>query len=295
MNKKPVLKLGFIDTFGTVPDFFISLLSEEFDIIRDDINPDYLFFCDENFGQQNHFFNDKNTIKIFFTGENRRYFNYACHFALTSDHDDNFRHFRFPGYATHLNYFMHNGTNKFHSIEELKKIKILNNSLKKYFCSFIVRNGQCSERNNMFHLLSKYKKIDSAGSLFNNMNYIVGPNVSDKINFLSERKFSLVYENSSYPGWVTEKLPDALMAGTIPIYWGSPTVALDFNTKAFISRHDFDSDEEMINRIIELDNDDDQYNEMLSQPMFTEPNKFLDLQRFVCWFKTNVYRGIINS
>lgn len=34
-------------------------------------------------------------------------------------------------------------------------------------------------------------------------------------------KFTIAFENQSYPGYVTEKIADALMAGTVPIYWGA--------------------------------------------------------------------------
>jgi hypothetical protein len=113
MNEKPILKIGFIDYCSPIDTFFIDLLSNDFSIIRDDDNPDYLFFCDETFGQQHHKFNDRNVIKIFFTGENRRWYNYSCHFALSFDYDDafgdlSFRHLRLPGYATYLSYFAKN-------------------------------------------------------------------------------------------------------------------------------------------------------------------------------------------
>jgi hypothetical protein len=32
--------------------------------------------------------------------------------------------------------------------------------------------------------------------------------------------FTLTFENTDYPGYVTEKLFHALSAGSIPLYWG---------------------------------------------------------------------------
>lgn len=40
---------------------------------------------------------------------------------------------------------------------------------------------------------------------------------------------------------------------SILIYWGSPLIHLDFNTKSLINHHDYNSDQEVIARIIELD------------------------------------------
>ena len=105
----------------------------------------------------------------------------------------------------------------------------------------------------------------------------------------------MCYENSSYPGYVTEKLFHALTYNTIPIYWGSPTVEMDFNKKAFISRHEFQSDEEMLDFIVYLDNNEDAYNEMLRQPILNSGSRFFDLDKFNSWFMNSVYRGVINE
>jgi hypothetical protein len=66
---------------------------------------------------------------------------------------------------------------------------------------------------------------------------------------------------------------------------------MDFNAEAFINRRDFDSDDDMIQSIIDLDQNDDKYNEMLNKPLLNPRNKVLDLNRFVDWFIANVYRG----
>ena len=79
---KPVLRLGFTDSFPTLDTFFIETLSKIFDIQRDDDNPQVLIFCDENFGNNNRKYDDRNVIKVFYTGENRRSQNYHCHFVL---------------------------------------------------------------------------------------------------------------------------------------------------------------------------------------------------------------------
>jgi hypothetical protein len=47
----------------------------------------------------------------------------------------------------------------------------------------------------------------------------VGP-ANDKIQTLSKYNFAIVFENTDYPGYITEKIFDVMMAGTIPLYWG---------------------------------------------------------------------------
>lgn len=46
-----------------------------------------------------------------------------------------------------------------------------------------------------------------------------GP-VANKIKTLSNYTFAITFENTDYAGYITEKIFDALLAGTIPLYWG---------------------------------------------------------------------------
>ena len=83
-----LLKLGFVDTIEPIANFFIKTLEKEYEVVRDDINPDYLIFGDLNFGNNNMKYNTRNNIKIFFTGENERPWNYSRHFGISFEHID---------------------------------------------------------------------------------------------------------------------------------------------------------------------------------------------------------------
>lgn len=51
----------------------------------------------------------------------------------------------------------------------------------------------------------------------------LGP-VADKIETLSQYKYALCFENVSQPGYITEKIIDCFVAGTVPIYMGAPDI-----------------------------------------------------------------------
>jgi hypothetical protein len=136
------------------------------------------------------------------------------------------------------------------------------------FCNFVVSNSSPTpERDGFFSLLSQYKHIDSTGTHLNNTGYLV----RDKIKFQSGYKFSLAFENSSTPGYATEKIVEAAYAGTIPIYWGDPTIGQDFNPAAFINCHDYESPEDVVQAVIELDQDDEKYGRMIGQNFLRHP------------------------
>jgi hypothetical protein len=51
--------------------------------------------------------------------------------------------------------------------------------------------------------------------------------------------FNLCPENSMYPGYYTEKVPEAFGCGCIPVTWADQNIASEFNTGAFINLADF--------------------------------------------------------
>jgi hypothetical protein len=296
MNK---LRLGFTDTFGAIENFFTKVLSEKYEVIRDDANPDYLIFGDKNFGNNNSRYDSKNCVKIFYTGENERPWDYKCHNSITFDH------FEFEGKNYRLPlYVIYDYDNHFRDAPNTSNIDrglIDLIGKNKEFCSFVVKNGGCQKRNDWFHKLNEYKPVASGGPLFNNIGYILPrgeESVSAKLKFLNSYKFNLCFENSSYPGYATEKLYEALCAKTVPIYWGSPTIEVDFNTKAFLNWHDYQDDEAFFEAIKEIDESPELYEEMYMAPMFADyqkVNKFFDKDRFIDWFDKNVYKGVING
>lgn len=296
---KPVLRIGFTDTFDAISNFFINILSDDYEIVRDDINPDYLIFGDRNFGNSNVTYNTKRCIKIFYTGENERPQNYAYHFAISFDHIDDDRHYRLPLYV------IYDYDNQFRDVINTKTVdRDPSDLIKKFkdkFCSFVVKNGACEKRNYFFQRLNEYKKVDSGGPLFNNIGYVLTRGdgaVQAKMEFLRDYKFNLCFENSSHAGYATEKLYEAYMFGTVPIYWGSTTIDCDFNTKAFLNWHDYQDDDKFFEAIVEIDQNPELYEQMYMEPLFNswkEPyNKYMDMNRFRNWFKKNVYRGVLN-
>lgn len=146
---------------------------------------------------------------------------------------------------------------------------------KKYFANFISSHeSEYNIRGDFFKKLCEYKRVESPGSYLNNM-----PNgetvhwLNDsKPDFQRKCKFTLCFESTMHYGFVTEKIMDAFYADTIPVYYGSPTVTEIFNKDAFINVADFDSFEAAIERIKELDQDDEKYLEMLRQPILVDPD-----------------------
>lgn len=56
-----------------------------------------------------------------------------------------------------------------------------------------------------------------------------------KFDVLQHFAFNLCPENGIHPGYYTEKIPEAFMAGCLPITWTDENVKTDFNPLAFIN------------------------------------------------------------
>jgi hypothetical protein len=286
----PEITIGFTDYYSPIDEYFTQLLSKAFNVHRNDAAPNYLFFCDETFGKNNLSYDESRVTKIFFTGENRRPWNYRAHKAISFDHLDGPNHYRLPLYVVE-DWYMKSKLDLYSISKVERKPRDRENS----FCTFISSNPNALERNEAFHYLTTYKNVLSGGPWLNNQGFVLprGPDAQTyKIGFMMRSNFNLCYENSSYPGYVKEKLYHALYAGVIPIYWGSPTVELDFNPRAFVNRHEFTSVEKMLDRVKEIDHNDDLRKSILSEPVLGPHGlKVMDENRFLDWFMDNVYIG----
>lgn len=198
---------------------FIQILQKKYDVIYSD-KPDYMLYGPCGYEHLKH-----ECVRIFYTPENIRpdynIADYSIDFDYVNFSD---RHLRLP-FAFWSFYGKPN-------LEEMNnRISLLPQKTK--FCGFVVSNsGLTDKRDAFFDALSAYKHVDSGGRWKNN----IGGNVENKVCFLKSYKFNLCFENSSYPGYLTEKLFDAFMAGCVPIYWGDTSLRCSKNSKDSIAK-----------------------------------------------------------
>lgn len=221
--------------------------------IIDEGEPDILIYtC---FGEAHY--NFTNCIKIYISGENDvPDFNF-CDYAISYRYLQlENRHLRFPICIAD-------------KIERILCNQTLTLSPKQAFdrdfCSIVVSNSHHANpiRDTLWQQLNEYKTI-SSGGLYNNN---VGEPVPDKLAFIKNFKFNIAFENSMADGYTTEKILEACIAGTVPIYWGNKLIHKDFNPEAFINISDFDSINNAVDYIIKVDNDPCLYAQYLNSDL----------------------------
>lgn len=278
MGIKRTVKVRFMDYwsgFDPSGDSYLikQILDRHFEVEVCD-EADYVFFSAKG---ESHWTVPDRCIKIFHTGENLTPDFNACDYALGFDWMDfGDRYIRFPLYLFYDRVLLDRMLSK----HEILPGWILADE-KPDFCSFVVSNPMNPFRNEAFRRLNEYRKVDSGGKYENN----VGGPVADKFVFDSRHKFSLCFENGSYPGYTTEKLVEALAARTVPIYWGDPDVGKVFNTKAFVNVSDYGSLDAALRRVQELDQNDELYLSTLKEPAFLPGTPSIDAEmaRLEAW------------
>ena len=192
----------------------------------------------------------RNIPIVFFSGEswirNETLEKSSINLFLTHDLTEDDRHLRLPLWILFLQVFGGEGKPGRNPNGMPLALATTSNTVdwldRDRFCAFVVSNPNNTIRNAAFMALDQYEDIDSGGAF---MNTIGGPiehvyaggggGDAAKCRFLRERKFCLCYENSSAPGYVTEKLLHAKLAGCIPIYWGAEAAVQDFDPRGFIN------------------------------------------------------------
>lgn len=259
---KDIKKIKYVGFWGDLnPHKFIisRILSEKYQLIESD-SPDYVI-CSA-FGRP-YCYCKYDAVRIFYSGENFAPDFNLVDYAIGSD-DIIFgdRYHRFSdAFSSELAAIKRGIT-----CEELAQ--------KEYFANFIVSHeSEYNMRGDFFKFLSsKYKRVESAGSFLNNMPDGMSVTRKEKDSFVRKCKFTLCFESTRYLDFTTEKIVDAFMGNTIPVYFGNPNIHQIFNPESFVLVRDRDDFERAMQQIIYLDTHDEAYIEMMSQPVYVKPS-----------------------
>ena len=304
MKKK--IKIKFVDVpreFDKENNFVLDILREKYEVEFSD-NPDFLFYG--IFGIE--YLSHVNCVRIFLNGEpvfpNFNDCDYAIGYAYLSCED---RYLRAGG-------ILGNPLGIAPSKEMQNRDLVSPDLANRRFCNFVYSNNKLGRgsqlRIEFCKKLMQYRHVDCPGRVLNNMSTdeitirykgfdsggvpIVTDNAweDSKVKFLRNYKFTIAFENIPLSGMTSEKLFHPFYAYSVPIYWGNPAVAREFNPKAFINCSEYGDDfDAVIERIKELDQDDEKYLEMLSQPPLKPSYDFEQMEKMRQFLFMIVERG----
>lgn len=268
---------------------FLQPLSDHFEFVVSD-KPQYLFVSD--FNGLKFLKKGENLIRIYYTNENFHPNFHLFDYAMGYNHGVSFGD-RFSFILSALfsieDEFEATGEypfskNRILTSEDLRKRSV--------FCDFIYNVDHTGRRKELFNLLNSYKRVDAIGPLFNNSGEKIKLNYDykRKLEFQKKSKFSIVVESSlRSEGLITEKIFHALYSGTIPVYWGEDSVKEIINPKRIINVKDYSCMEDLLQRVKEIDQNDDLYLDIVNEPCFVEENFFGHMREKTDSFLYNIF------
>lgn len=181
-------------------------------------------------------------LRLFQTGENCRHDHVVADYSISHDLGvGSAWHFRMP-YWMEMMDWAHEGVEgnanpRFGSLLKIEQLQcplgldFLSRSRKAILLSSHLREPRAS----CMLALQRSVDVDGLGPYFDK-------NIADhhssgflKRDVLQPYAFNLCPENGLYPGYITEKIPEAFMAGCLPITWVDESVSVDFNADAMIN------------------------------------------------------------
>jgi GR25 family glycosyltransferase involved in LPS biosynthesis len=262
LHQKTIIRVAFCDwwqdeycggVFNVHDNFFVNLLKNHVDTdvvittVSPSQTPDILFYS--VFVQSNGAYRARR--KVFYAGEPVSHRTNAD-FNLTFD-ASNAINTRLPLWVCYFD----------HAILSPRQIP-----KREKFCSYIATNPRANRQTFVDQLSSQYKRVDCGGKHLNNIGGAIPPgtNASGKIEHNKQYKLAIAFENTQYPGYVTEKAPEAWATGAIPLYWGSDPAGY-LNQDAMINLANFQNLESFMERVREVDGNPELWSNIAKQPI----------------------------
>ncbi|MBR5278307.1 MAG: hypothetical protein IKU23_03475 [Clostridia bacterium] len=256
--------VGFWKDFSFDDNMFVNILKKRYVVVNDSINPDFLI-CSPLCKPFEYMKYD--CPRIMYTGE------FISPDFTAIDYFIGFDDIQFGDRALRFPLFLYSRTAKTTKIETLDKDAAAKElKSKEYFCNYIFGHDTAlGKREAILEQLQKYKRVECAGTHRNNMPNGQTFNMATKRAFMRKCKFTIAAESVCYPGFTSEKIGHAYNEYTIPIYFGDPDILKVFNKSSFVDCYN-NSIETAIEKVIEIDNNDDLYIDMLCENRYNIAN-----------------------
>jgi hypothetical protein len=147
--------------------------------------------------------------------------------------------------------------------------KVINSPIRKKFCAAVISSNHPIShlRISFINELNKYKKVDMGGIYQNNVG-----EVKNKTRFLTSYKFSIAMENSEGDGYLSEKIIESFLSGTIPIYYGDYMIDEFINPKSYILIRGEKDFIKKIKYIAKIDRNEELYKSILKENVLINDN-----------------------
>lgn len=160
---------------------------------------------------------------------------------------------------------------------DMNDLRLCKNQHRPYMLAYCASNP-VPMRQQLFRMIQQHEPTaHGIGRCCGTLGHQVGEHATWRENWKHyvNYRFTIAMENVAAPNYVTEKLLNAFLAGSIPIYYGDPTwVKRVFNEKAIIFVQDFPSLEACAKFILAVDRNPVWLKQYQDQPVFIKDTSF---------------------
>ena len=227
IDSKPTVRINFINGLSfqdSAPDILGELL-KEYQLVHDSENPQVVVY-----GPYGNQVPQGNFIRVGYYCENFTPDMEVCEYGFGVPYESEINH---PRYRR-IDFQACDPRNLLKESGFAEKAM----SQHTHFCNFLFGNS-IAYREKFYDQLCKYKRPDSPGRSRNNMPALPTDGKlsrsDSKRAFIRKYKFTIAFENYTYPGYHTEKIIEPMEEGSMPVYIGNPDIAQFYNSDSFLN------------------------------------------------------------
>ena len=148
------------------------------------------------------------------------------------------------------------------TLDEMLNPRDANYKKRKKFCVAFIGKAY-PFRMQAIAALSAIGKVDVFGGIARNSSK---KSALEKFDTAKKYKFVFAFENDLFPGYVTEKAPEAWATGAVPLYWGSDPLGY-LNQKALINLANFENLDSFVDQVAKVSGSQKSWESIARQPI----------------------------
>ena len=187
------------------------------------------------------------------------------------------------------------------NMDSVKKVEKPNDA--KPHATFVARNcNPMNNRNEYVKAIDKVIGVFAPSTCFHNMEWPqCKGRVCTKVEAIRDYKIHLAFENGDSPGFITDKIYQAMQAGVLPVWMGTVDVAGVVPNGSYVDVAEFNTPHDVANYLKMLLQNEKLYNSYFEwkhkpfDPEFEEPNRVLwEVEHYcrVCYYVDAIQRGV---
>jgi Glycosyltransferase family 10 (fucosyltransferase) C-term len=225
-------------------------------------------------------------LTLFHTAENIRHDEVIAEYSISYDLGVNKKnHFRFPYWMEFLDWahegVVGNTSPRFGALLKIARLMspMGGEFLKKPRRAALFSSHLREPRRLLYERLACVMEVEGFGPYFDSSISNHHSSKFFKKDVLKHFAFNLCPENGIYPGYFTEKIPEAFAADSLPITWVDSNVVADFNPKSFINMQQYAWQDFV--PVLDLVNDERQLQRFADEPLLRNEPTLANVKRYL--------------